>query len=73
MLPMILENFPRWKGPRWKCPGQMTPMAIGIVYEMYNPMVAMDVAALKATAEPRDGRPRMNASVAANTMVLHGL
>jgi hypothetical protein len=51
----------------------MTPIAMGIVYEMYNPIVAIDVAALNATAEPSEGRARMNASVAASAMVLHGL
>lgn len=38
----------------------------GIPYEMYSPMVAMDVAAEKATVLPRLGSPRMKLSVHAS-------
>lgn len=48
-------------------------MKIGSPYERYKPMVAIDVAAAKATDEPSDGRPRMNARVAARQMVRIGL
>jgi hypothetical protein len=50
----------------------MSPMRIGIPYEMYRPMVAMDVAAAKATEEPREGRPRQKAQKAASQMVRTG-
>lgn len=40
---------------------------------MYKPMVAMEVAALKATEEPSDGSPRMKARVAASHTVRTGL
>jgi hypothetical protein len=40
---------------------------------MYSPIVAIDVAALNATAEPSDGRERMNARVAASRIVRQGL
>jgi hypothetical protein len=47
-------------------------MRIGIPYEMYRPMVAMEVAAAKATEEPREGRPRQKAQKAASQMVRTG-
>jgi hypothetical protein len=40
---------------------------------MYNPIVAILVAAEKATIEPKLGRARMNARVAASQMVRTGL
>ena len=39
---------------------------------MYRPMVAMEVAALKATVEPREGRARRNERVRASQMVRIG-
>lgn len=60
------ENEPRWNGPRTKCGAYTTRRAIGMPYEMYNPMVAMLVAALNATELPKLGRPRMKLSVHAS-------
>ena len=45
---------------------------MGSPYEMYRPMVAIEVAAEKATVEPRDGSARRNESVAASQMVRMG-
>jgi len=39
---------------------------------MYNPIVAMEVAAEKATELPRLGKPRMNASVQASQTKIPG-
>jgi|SRR3569833_1555483 len=39
---------------------------------MYSPMVAIDVAAEKATVEPSDGMAKMNDSVAASQTVRIG-
>lgn len=45
-------------------------------YEMYNPMVAMEVAAAKATELPKLGRPRIKLRVHASqtnaTILIHG-
>lgn len=41
---------------------------MGRPYEMYRPMVAMEVAAEKATLEPREGRARMKERVALSQM-----
>ena len=51
----------------------MPPKAIGIAYDTYKPMVAIDVAAAKATLEPRDGKARINARTAASPSVLIGV
>jgi hypothetical protein len=56
----------------WKLLCQIRPIKIGMPYDMYNPMVAILVAAAKATEEPRDGRPRMKARVAASQIVRVG-
>ena len=39
---------------------------------MYSPIVAMDVAAAKATVLPREGRARQKESVAASQIVRMG-
>jgi hypothetical protein len=44
----------------------MMPRRMGNPYEMYKPMVAMEVAAAKATLEPREGRARIKDRVAAS-------
>src|SRR6187402_3316217 len=58
----------RLKGPfmltKFLC--QMRPMRIGRPYEMYSPMVAMEVAAAKATDDPRLGSERIKARTAAS-------
>ncbi len=41
-------------------------------YEMYKPIVAIDVAAAKATELPREGRDRRNARKAASQTVRTG-
>ena len=46
---------------------------MGIAYETYSPMVAMDVAAENATVDPREGRPRKNESVHASQTVRTGV
>lgn len=46
---------------------------MGMVYEMYRPMVAMLVAAANATELPSDGKERMKANVAASQIVRQGL
>lgn len=43
----------------------VSPIRIGSPYEMYRPMVAVYVAAVKATVEPSDGSARMKCNVAA--------
>lgn len=53
-----LEAAPRSKGPLWKLEGYRRPMRMGRPYDMYRPMVAIDVAAENATDDPRDGRAR---------------
>jgi hypothetical protein len=44
----------------------MSPISTGRPYEMYNPMVAIEVAAAYATDEPRLGSARMKERVAAS-------
>lgn len=51
-----LEAALRLKGPLRKLEGYRRPMRMGRPYDMYKPMVAMDVAAENATDDPRDGR-----------------
>lgn len=51
---------------------QMRPIRIGSPYEMYKPIVAIEVAAAKATLDPRDGRARMKDKVAASHTVRIG-
>lgn len=60
------DRAPRWNGPRTNRGAYATRSAIGTPYEMYSPMVAIDVAAEKATALPRLGRPRMKLSAQAS-------
>lgn len=67
-----LEAAPRLKGPLWKLEGYRRPMRMGRPYDMYKPMVAMDVAAENATDDPRDGRARRKESVTASQMVRIG-
>lgn len=43
-----------------------------IPYEIYNPMVAIEVAAEKATLLPKLGKPRMNERVHASQTVRIG-
>ena len=50
----------------------MNPIRIGIPYEMYKPIVAMDVAAAKATLLPREGRARQKERKAASQTVRMG-
>lgn len=62
----------RLKGPRLKFRGQMRPMAMGIPYEMYRPLVAIEVVPLRATSEPREGRARRKEQVAPKATVRMG-
>lgn len=67
-----LEAAPRLKGPLRKLDGYKRPMRMGRPYDMYRPIVAMEVAAENATDDPRDGRARRNESVTASQMVRIG-
>jgi hypothetical protein len=51
---------------------QMSPIRMGRPYEMYSPIVAIEVAAANATEEPSDGSARMKDSVAASQTVRTG-
>ena len=66
------EKALRWNGPRTNFLLYITRSAIGIPYEVYRPIVAIEVAAEKATVEPKLGRPRMNESVHASHTVHKG-
>lgn len=45
---------------------------MGRPYDMYRPMVAMDVAAENATDDPRDGRARRKDRITASQIVRIG-
>jgi hypothetical protein len=47
-------------------------MRIGIPYEIYRPIVAIEVAAAKATDDPREGRAKQKDRNAASQTVLMG-
>lgn len=68
------ERTPRLKGPfmvtKFLC--QTTPIRIGSPYEIYRPIVAIEVAAANATDEPSDGNARMKDNVAASQTVRIG-
>lgn len=67
------EKARKLNGPFLKWLGYNRPMRIGIPYEMYRPIVAIEVAAEKATADPNDGSARQNARKAASQIVRTGL
>lgn len=55
-----------------KWDGYKSPIKMGSPYEMYSPIVAIEVAAENATAEPREGMASKKARNAARQMVRIG-
>lgn len=67
-----LLSLPKWNGPFTKRSAYTSLNAIGMPYDVYNPIVAILVAALKATEEPRDGRDRRKERLQASHTVRTG-
>lgn len=62
----------RSKGPWMKPLGLSMPIRMGRPYEIYRPIVAIEVAAEKATELPTDGMARRKANNAASQTVRMG-
>ena len=63
----------RSNGPLLKYPGYNKPIEMGIPYEIYWPLIAIEVATKRAIPEPREGRANRNDSEAASHIIRIGI